>query len=82
MRKILIVVFALFATTTFGQQLNNFKQEEGWYDFKSLRSQKTRLTEFANNFKTELGLTPQEILSEKRKEKDNLGRTHIFTNTF
>jgi Zn-dependent metalloprotease len=33
---------------------------------------------FSKNFKSELGLTVDENLTEKRREKDNTGRLHIF----
>lgn len=51
MRTLLLVALLIIANTTFGQRLQDFKKEESWYDFKNLKSQKTRLTEFASNFK-------------------------------
>jgi len=78
MRKIFVIALTFFATITFGQRLKDFKQQESWYDFKTLKSEKTLLLTFANNFKEELEIRTNESLVIKRQEKDNSGRTHIF----
>jgi Zn-dependent metalloprotease len=80
MKLFLTTAFVIIAITTFSQKLSDFKKEESWYDFKNLKSQKIKLSDFTRNYKSELTLSNQEQLLEKRNEKDNTGRTHIFYN--
>lgn len=82
MKKLIIIIVCFGAFTAYGQKLKDFKTDENWYDFKSQKTDLLKINSFSQNYKPELGLTGNELLVEKRREKDKTGRVHVFYRHF